>query len=160
MKDEERFLRDLERSRQAVNEFAARAAADGIQVWLPPERTRPDEESRREYSDNGDMMVQGRIEHKIRDLDFTHRGNYPYDTVFIDEVYNADQKVGTPLLYVIENRARTHAAVVYGFTRPDWTIVTKFDAAQNRECRFYAAHKNKVRFCKVEDVFVVEGLTA
>jgi hypothetical protein len=155
MKDENSFIRDLGHSRVAVNQFAAKCRERGIAVWLPPERTRPDESVRSEYSDDGDLMLQGRVEHKVRtNITFSSRDDYPYETVIVDEVYKEDQKASDPpLMYVIEDRTRTYAAIVYGWTRKYWRKETKPDPIQRRECTFYTVDKRHVRFCRVEEVF-------
>ncbi len=148
MKDDSRFLGDLNASRKAVNEFAGKVRSTGIQAWLPPERTRPDAAVRSEYADSGDLMVQGRVEHKVRtNLNFTCRDDYKYDTVIVDEVYKEDAKASEPVLaYVIENAKRTHAAIVYGWTRDHWAIERRNDPIQGRECDFYVVPKRLVRF--------------
>ena len=155
MKDNSSFLRDLSTSRLAVNEFAHRMRQKGLQVWLPPESVRPIASVRREYADDGDLMVQGRVEHKVRtNLHFTCRDDYPYATVIVDEVYKEDAKSEDHVLcYVIENAERTHAAVVYGWTRKNWRVERRRDPIQGRECDFYTVHKDKVRFCTVDEVF-------
>jgi hypothetical protein len=155
VKDSNSFLRDLSTSRVAVNEFARRMREKGLQVWLPPESVRPDASVRREYADNGDLMVQGRVEHKVRtNLHFTCRDDYPYDTVIVDEVYKEDAKADSHVFcYVIENAARTHAAVVYGWTRKAWDVERRRDPIQGRDCDFYTVPKSMVRFCTVDEVF-------
>lgn len=157
MKEDPRFLGDLAHSRRAVNEFANKLRSSGIQAWLPPERTRPDSTVRHEYSDSGDIMVQGRVEHKVRtNISFTCRDDYPYPTVIVDEVYKEDSKSGDPVLaYVIENSRRTHAAIVYGWTRDRWTVESRMDPIQGRMCDFYVVDKRLVRFCNLstEGVF-------
>lgn len=155
MKQDEKFLSDLGASRVAVNEFAGKLRDSGIQVWLPPERTRPDASVRQLYADSGDLMVQGRVEHKVRNnLNFTSRDDYPYQTVIIDEAYKVDAKSETPVLaYVIENATRTVAAVVYGWTREHWQIEEVYDAKQGRRCRNYTVPVRYVRFCKPQEAF-------
>jgi hypothetical protein len=155
MKDDQQFIRDLSTSRIAVNEFASRLRDKGWQIWLPPESVRPDSTVRREYGDTGDIMVQGRVEHKVRtNLHFTCRDDYPYDTVIVDEVYKEDSKADDPVLaYIIENANRTHAAVVYGWKRHLWQIERRRDPIQGRECDFYTIHKDHVRFCHPSDAF-------
>lgn len=152
MKDDQKFVADLNASRVAVNEFADKLRRDGIQAWLPPERTRPDASVRREYADAGDIMVQGRVEHKVRNnLRFTCRDDYPYATVIVDEVYKEDAKSNEPVFaYVIENADRTHAAIVYGWTRDKWQIETRRDPIQGRDCDFYTVEKKWVRFCDLQ----------
>ena len=155
MKDSSSFLRDLSTSRMAVNEFAQRLREKGLQIWLPPESVRPDASVRRAFADDGDLMVQGRVEHKVRtNLHFTCRDDYPYATVIVDEVYKEDAKADDRVLaYVIENAARTNAAVVYGWTRDKWQIERRHDPIQGRECDFYTIDKAFVRFCSPADAF-------
>jgi hypothetical protein len=155
VKDSNSFLRDLSTSRVAVNEFAQRMRGKGLQVWLPPESVRPDASVRRDYADDGDLMVQGRVEHKVRTtLDFTCRDDFPYDTVIVDEVYKEDAKSDSLLIcYVFENANRTHAAVVYGWTRKAWLVERRPDSIQGRDCDFYTVPKSMVRFCSVDEVF-------
>jgi hypothetical protein len=155
VKDDNSFIRDLNESRDAVNEFATKAWAKGVQVWLPPEKVRPDVSERREYADDGDMMLQARIEHKVRkNLSWTCREDYRYPTVIVDEVYKEDAKSDRPvLMYVIEDQTRQHAAVVYGWTRSKWNVERMHDPIQNRVCEFYTVDKRYVRFCQVDSIF-------
>jgi len=92
---------------------------------------------------------------KVRlNLHFTCRDDYPYDTVIVDEVYKEDAKEDSHVLcYVIENAGRTHAAVVYGFTRKYWGVERRRDPIQGRDCDFYTVPKINVRFCLVDEVF-------
>jgi hypothetical protein len=155
MKSDNQFLGDLNASRRAVNEFADKLRETGLQAWLPPERTRPDAAVREQYADAGDLMVQGRVEHKVRhNLNFTCREDYPYQTVIIDEAYKVDAKDASPVLaYVIENASRTVAAVVYGWTRDHWQIEEVYDPKQGRRCRNYTVPLRYVRFCPPQEAF-------
>jgi hypothetical protein len=154
MKSDSDFLASLSASRRDVNAFAEKMRSRGITVVLPEESTRPDASQRMLYADRGDMTVEMRVEHKVRGIDFTCREDYPYETVIVDEKYKVDLKAGIPLaMYVIENRSRTHAAVVYGWTKNRWTTESIYDAKQRRGCVNYVVHKSLVRFCKSEEVF-------
>ena len=80
--------------------------------------------------------------------------DYPYDTVIVDEVYKEDAKADWCVFcYVIENAERTHAAVVYGWTRKAWGVERRRDPIQGRDCDFYTVPKGMVRFCAVDEVF-------
>lgn len=155
MKPETNFLNDLNASRRAVNEFASMLKQQGISVWMPPERTRPDQSQRRRFSDDGDLRLFIRVEHKTRPgLSFTCRRDFPFQTVFVDEVYNFHQKSGEgpPLAYVIVNAAGTHAAVIYyAITRRHWKKSSRWDESQKRRCDFYEVDKDRVRFCPVAE---------
>ena len=147
-------MRDIETSRLKVNTWAERMRSRGVQVWLPPERIRPTAAQRADYADDGDLMVQGRIEHKVRDLMFTCREDYPYPTVIVDECRIEDAKAGDPVIaYVIENRDSTCAAVVYGWTKPSWQRMSRWDSHRNRQREFYVIEKRMVRFCPPDEVF-------
>jgi len=155
MKTDDAFIRDLSASREAVNSFASRARSKGVDLWLPPELVRPDIWSRHEYADDGDLMLQARVEHKVRtNISWTCRDDYPYETVIVDEVYKENAKSARPvLMYVIEDQTRKFAAVVYGYTRAYWGTETLFDPIQRRHCDFYTVDKSRVRFCLVDNVF-------
>lgn len=156
MKTDHAFIRDLDRSRQAVNAFAAKAREAGWDVWLPPESVRPDSAVRLSYSDSGDMAVMLRVEHKKRwNIRWTSRDDYPFDTVYIDEVYKDGHDRSNPLgWYVIEDATGEHLAIVQWTTRSDWTIAENvWDAHQNRYCRMYQIDKSRVWFVPASEFF-------
>ena len=154
MKSRERFLRDLGSSRSAVNEFAALQKSRGVSVWLPPQSTTPNDAERWNHCDSGDLMVQMRVEHKVRGFQFTSRKDFPFKTVIVDECYKVDAKQSDPVLaYIIENSDGSRVAVVYGYTRPHWSKERRFDPSQNRECDFYTVPLERVRFCNPDEVF-------
>lgn len=154
MKSDAEFLQSLSASRRDVEAFAEKMRRRGIAITVCEEVTRPDASQRMLYADSGDMTVEMRVEHKARGINFTCREDYPYETVIVDEKYKVESKNGIPLaMYVIENRSRTHAAVVYGWTKNRWTTEKIYDVRQRRDCVNYVVHKSLVRFCKTEEVF-------
>lgn len=148
MKSDELFLKELKESREAVHRFAWKCRSDGVMAWVAPERTRPSYKERGDYSDSGDMLVQGRVEHKHRKtLAFTSEKDYPYRTVFVCEAYREDRKTGDePIAYVIENSDGTHAAVVYGWTRDKWEKESVYDKKSRKKLLVYSVDKKYVRF--------------
>ncbi len=123
-------------------------------VWLPPTEMTPDVESRMDYADGGDLMLQLRAEHKVRSFAFTGREDFPYPTIIIDEKYKVDAKAGTPLLaYFIESSDGRCVACIYGHTKHRWLIQDSVDPKQRRTCTFYVVPKEFVRFCKPEEIF-------
>lgn len=154
MDSDDDFLRDFDASNRAVNRFAARMRAKGVTLWLPPVSVRPSSDVRAQFSDDGDLLLQGRVEHKVRTINFTSRDDYPFPTVIVDEKRIEDGKAGDPVLaYVIENQAGTHAAIVYGWTKPKWQTIQRFDRLRDRERTFYVVAKSLVRFCPVDEAF-------
>lgn len=154
MQSREKFLNDLGASRSAVNEFAALHKSRGVSVWMPPQSTTPNEAERWNHCDSGDLMVQMRVEHKVRTFQFTGREDFPFKTVIVDECYKVDEKQSDPVLaYIISNSDGSRVAVVYGWTRPHWSVDRRFDPKQNRECDFYTVPLERVRFCSPDEVF-------
>lgn len=147
-KDPELFLKDLSYSHKRVNEFAYRFFSKGKSIYVAPHPP-----VGKYATDECDMFGTFKIEHKVRSLNFTCREDYPFKTVFVDEVYKIDNKQHLPLCYVIENKEGTHCASVFYWTKPKWIIETKYDDAQNRICDFYAVPKEMVRFCPIDEVF-------
>jgi hypothetical protein len=149
------FLADFLKSTRAVDRFAAAIRRANVSVWLPPTEIRPDVASRMEYADGGDLMLQLRAEHKVRNLAFTGRADFPFPTLIIDEKYKVDAKAKqSPLFaYFIESRDGQCVACVYGHTKPRWLIQDTYDKKQGRTCTNYVVPIEYVRFCKPEEIF-------
>lgn len=142
------YVNNYKQSRERCNRFASISLQSNIKICLLPQPPLDVREP-----DNGDMLLIGRVEHKVRDLKFTCREDYPYSTVIIDEAYKIDNKPDKVLMYVIENVEGTHAAIVYGFTKSAWKVEEKYDQKRERMCKNYEVDKNIVRFCKIDEVF-------
>lgn len=153
MKTDTQFLADLSSSRDSVWRFAAIQKAAGVDIVINPATTRPDATVRGDHADGGDMELRIRVEHKVRNIDFTSREDFPYPTLIVAEVYSIERQNGKPFVYVIESRSGSHAAVVHSRSMPRWSKVRRWDAAQGRECEFYEAPLESVRFCPLEEVF-------
>lgn len=152
MKEDEAFLRDLERSRRSVLRVADAMRSKGVIVSVPETITRPDASVRRQYADRGDLFATARVEVKRRGLHFTCRADFPYQTLIVDEVYKVEDKSDPLLMYAILSQSEDYAAVVYGWTRGQWERQTMHDRAQNRACEYYVIDKDRVRFCPVSEV--------
>lgn len=153
MKPDTSFLRDLEASRARVWRFAAIQKAAGVDMVIIPAATRPDASVRGVYADGGDLELRVRVEHKVRQFDFTSADDFPYPTLIVAEAYSIARQPARPFAYVIESQDGEHAAVVHSRTMSKWSKVRRWDAAQGRECEFYEVPKESVRFCAVGEVF-------
>jgi len=153
MKTDTQFLTDLESSRSNVWRFASIQKAAGVDIVINPATTRPDATVRSDHADDGDMELRVRVEHKVRNIDFTCAGDFPYKTLIVAEVYSIERQKAKPFVYVIESKCGQYAAVVHSRSMHKWTKVRRWDAAQGRECEFYEAPLESVRFCEVGDVF-------
>lgn len=149
------FVKDFCSSQRAVEKFAATLRNKNVSVWLPPTQMRPDVESRMDYADGGDMMIQLRAEHKVRNIQFTGKSDFPFPTLIIDEKYKVDAKASAPLFaYFIESSDGQCVACVYGHSKHRWQVDEVFDKAQGRKCVNYVVPIEFVRFCKPEDIFL------
>lgn len=137
MKPSAEFVRDWQASHGPVMDVALWLKRIGYDVKLNVPDLRPDAAERFRYSDTGDIEVLQRIEVKRRSIDFTSAGDYPFPTIFVDEVYKVDARLKGLLGFVIVNAAGTHAACVTPATKPRWTRETKFDLRQQRDCTWY-----------------------
>jgi len=147
MKPSDRFVADLSQSRARVERFAAMCRQHGAMMWVYPPALRESEAERMDFADDGDLMLQCRIEHKVRDISFRDAGDFPYPTLIVDEVYKVDRIKARPFRYIIENREGTRIAVIRSATRPHWTVTRRWDKQQGRECDFYEIPKHLAVFC-------------
>lgn len=148
MMTDQEYIKAFKYSHERVNRFARIANDCNINLMLKPQPPWDSKEP-----DNGDMMIFARIEHKVRNIDFTSRDDFPYKSIIIDEVYKVNKKEDKVLMYVLENKAGTHAAVVYGCTYLQWKIKDTYDHKRGRNCANFEIDKSLVRFCKIEEVF-------
>lgn len=149
MKTDQEYVNAFNRSRLRVNNFARIYQDKKINLLMMPQPPAEDKNAR----DRGDMMIMARVEHKVISAPFTSRDDFPFSTVFVDETYKVDNKDDKVFMYVYENKDGTHAAVVYGWTKPLWTTNTVYDSVCDRIITVYQIDKKHVRFCKVEEVF-------
>lgn len=154
MKSDQNFLADLSRSRQFVNAFALAAEQSGVVAFMPPEQVRPDASVRGQYADAGDLFIQGRVEIKTRkNMSFTGREDFPFDSVMFAESYTVDRWLYPPLMIVVQSSAGTACAVIYGWTKRWWRKEKKHDKTVGREIEVYVCPVSKVRFCDRSEVF-------
>ena len=142
------YVNAFKESNYRVNRFANIAQDSKVNLMLKPQ---PPVDAK--TPDDGDMVLMARVEHKVRNIDFTCREDFPYDRLIVDEVYKVNNKEDKVMMYVLENKAGTHAAVVYGFTQSQWKIKDTYDHKRGRTCANFEVDKNLVRFCKIEEVF-------
>ncbi|MFA5054071.1 MAG: hypothetical protein WC565_08425 [Parcubacteria group bacterium] len=152
MKAEGAFLTALAESAASVNLCAAWLARHGYQTRIVPTVVRPDSSVRMQYGDGGDIEITKRVEVKQRSLPFTSASDYPYPTVLVDEVYKVDRLGMTGLDgYMIVNSDGTVACVVKKATRPHWSVESRWDSSQSRQCEFYACPVGLCEFVSLSE---------
>jgi hypothetical protein len=155
MKDDDKFLANLEDSEPARMAIACLLMSKGVTVFAPPLKVRPSADKRKQFADGGDIFVSGlRVEVKHRKIQFRDRESFPHQTVFIDEQYKLDAKADSPLLwYVNLSLDMNFAAVVYGHHRDLWTLDSRWSNEEGRQVVNYEIDKRWVHFCPRKKLF-------
>ena len=145
------FGNDLENSTKYVWVAAKLLSNMGYNVTVKCTKLRPSVEEMAEYSDDGDLEINQRVEVKHRPkLTFTCQDDFPYETVIVDVAHTWDSAKPKPMGYFIFNADASAYLVVKGDTSKDWIKVKKYDKAKNREREFYECHKSLCKFYKTE----------
>lgn len=107
---------------------------------------RPSAEKRFEYSDFGDIEITKKIEVKQRNFNFTSVEDYPYETIFISEIYRMKKLLPQLEAVIVVSGDGSHAASVSAATVGYWVVDAKWDSKQGRECEFLACPKKYAKF--------------
>jgi hypothetical protein len=152
VKSDAAFLADLAASDQWRQHIAHWIAAQGYDVVLPPTVVRPDASQRRQFRDDGDLLVEmpgglARVEVKAVSLAFTGRTDFPLARTIVDEAYKLTAVHACPLwAYVLLAKDRQHAALAFARDRATWTTMTRYDKRQARDCTFVVAPVSTLTF--------------
>jgi len=121
----------------------------GMNVSVPLPRLGTHED-RYKCIDEGDIHCVERIEVKHRQVDFTDRETYPFDTIIVDETYKLEREHTCGLkAYVIVSRDKNYIAYISAGTRKHWTGKTLFDKTQGEDRTFSVCPKALARFYKL-----------
>jgi len=99
----------------------------GYTVRIPAMRIAPSHDEWEDFADDGDLMVERRIEVKHRDVDFTDAGTFPFPDVIVCAKHAWDRADPKPYAIVSLNRAMTHAAIIKGASAAYWRVQTLED---------------------------------
>jgi hypothetical protein len=137
-KDDPLFPDDLKESHRYVWIVAEWLSSFGHHVTVRAQKIRPSVAEMDEYADDGDIEIIQRVEVKRRpDMHFTGKGDFQYETVFVDVAHAWDKAKPKPVAYVILNAKATHCLVVKGDTSKYWIKRTCLDTKKKRERTFY-----------------------
>lgn len=143
------FEEDLLESQASVHLAARWLRGRGHRVALPPVKVRPDSSERHAYRDGADLRVEMPVEVKRRGFAFDGPDSYPYDSVFVDEVYKWEAADPKPLFYLVLDQRMISCAVVPRETRPSWSVETRRDKGRERD--FYTCPKGECIFERVPE---------
>lgn len=134
------FPKDLAESQETVLLVAKWIRERGNEVVVMPLRCRPTRDQWPDYTDEGDLYVNGkRYEVKRIQHDFTCRDDFPYKNVLVFAKAAWDKADPKPEVVVIVNRGGENAAVVMGSTFDKWVVMVTKDARYH-ERTMYAAY--------------------
>jgi hypothetical protein len=107
-KNDPLFVHDLLESDKHVRGIADKLRCEGLTVEVQPLNIRPEISQMRQFSDNGDLLVNGlRVEVKQRQkVKFTGVHDYPYDDCMVDVCHTFDNAQQPIAAYIIESKPK------------------------------------------------------
>lgn len=135
-------------SRKVTWLVASKLLSLGEHVRLVPNIIAPDEKSRWDYVDDGDIEISHRIEIKHwPNIDFKSVDDIPYQEIIIDEAYKIEKVHRLKLYaYIIVNSSMTGGIIISALTKKNWRKVTKFDTREKRQMDCYVIDKKNVLY--------------
>lgn len=147
---DESFIRALTASIRHVEHVAAWLRTFGKTVVVNPVKIRDKRENWQAFSDNGDLIVDGRrVEVKERNFWFESREQFRLPTIIVDEANFWDRAAEKPFAYVLTNRQWSACFVVMGSTQAEWTRKTRYDRYKHRDREFYECPIGLARFFRM-----------
>lgn len=100
-----------------------------------------------EYKDSFDVLVEDRfnIESKSRNYKFTSPADFPFDTIFIENVSGYEQRVKPVFAYVNVSKITGGMIFIGGKKTSNWKIVKAFDKTRKIYDEWYCVSKEKFR---------------
>ena len=145
--DDSEFLKRLSESTTGVMRVASYLAKRSYNVRITPMPIWPTKAERQaNWQDGGDIEIVKRVEVKHRGISFTCSDDYPFETVFIDEVYKVDKALSQIEFWVVLNDLMTHVAIIRPSTRRHWVVEEKRDPFRDRICQWYSCPVHLVSF--------------
>lgn len=146
----EKFLQHLDESIEPVWICAKYLSRQGYPVTVYPMSKAPTHAEWRSHADNGDLEiikdgVSCKIEVKCLSKSFTKREDWPFQDFMICATHSWNRAEPKPLAYMILNKERTHAGIVYGKDSSTWTKDKKFD-------RRYTDYEQEFYFSPLENI--------
>jgi len=145
--DDALFKEQLRRGYGWQQHVAAFLKLCGLQnVYVPTMLARDTIEDAPLFRDQGDLRVGDAVlEVKSRDLCFTNRWDFPYDSCIVDTVDNFERKAPAPLAYVFVSTRTGAMLCLAARSRPAWIERTAFDHVRNIEDRFFFCARQLLR---------------
>lgn len=135
------FKADLRASMRAVHFVADWLRSLGHDVQVHDLKVRPDPSVRFDYSDNGDLTVDGqRVEVKHLSHEFTSVQSFKYLEPIVDKVHAYDRAEPKAAYYLLCNASLTGCLRVFSASHSQWH--KRETSVGNRDCLFYMCPKS------------------
>lgn len=145
------FLRDLERSQDAVWHVSRWLSRRGLCVRVPPTSFAPRAEDWRDYSDSGDLFIEQRVEVKHLSAQFTGRHDWPFPDFIVCGKGAHDRAEPKPYCYIVLSKDKQTAGIVMGDTDHEWSVSMRKNrlAPSGPPKPFYVTTPDRVTFAKI-----------
>lgn len=149
----QKFLSHLSESQNSVWLVAKFLNSFGYNVTVNASGKAKEAKDWQSFVDNGDLLIQQRVEVKALSADFTKADDWKFGSKFIVcAKHSFDNAVPKPYLYIYLNKQKTHAAFVLSDTRPKWYVETRKDSRySNVEQEFYFCPLDLVVFSELNN---------
>lgn len=120
------FEADLDRGFQHERSLARRLRKQlgpNSAVKVGKQVKRPSAKFHKQFTDDGDLRVKGyRVEARERDLDFTCKDDFPYDTVIVDTIECMKKGDKKPVVFFTESMKHPEKgySIIVANTRQHW----------------------------------------
>jgi hypothetical protein len=148
MNDTQRFRNHLEDSKNAVWQVARWLSDFGYPTQVNPTFVTPSYEDRLNFTDDGDIYINQRIEVKSLSADFTCAEDWPFkDKFLVCAKHSFDNAKPKPFMYIYLNKNKTHIAIVKADTKPLWYVEKRKDSRYDSVTQeFYLVPLSSVKF--------------
>lgn len=150
-RDHERFVSHLNDSRHGVWLVANWLNKRGNDVTITANSVSKGYEDRLDHIDSGDFYINQRVEVKSLSAEFTCKEDWPFGKeLIVCAKHSYDNATPKPYMYILLNKAKTHAIIVMGVKSNTWTVKRYKDKRyENMEQDFYISSVEDVKFIKL-----------
>jgi hypothetical protein len=151
-RDHTRFVQHLNDSKHGVWLVANWLnEKQGLNVTVNASSVSKGYEDRMDHVDSGDLYISQRVEVKSLSAEFTGKHDWPFkDQLIVCAKHSYDNATPKPYMYVLLNKAKTHAIIIMGRDHGKWTVKKYNDKRyENMTQDFYIAKADDVTFIKL-----------
>jgi len=146
--NDELFRRELALGYELQCYVGQKLEDEGLEVYVPPLRVRPDVNDRAEYADKGDIFVGHDptfiLQVKSRKLWFTGPKDFPFEDVIFYAKHAFDILDPKPVATVIISQQTQGIAVVSTRSKLHWKVLRSKDYTRQYRQNVYTIHRDRL----------------